>query len=70
MARVLIIDDETMLRRALRTSLTTRGHEVVEASRNTGVDVLSGVGVADSLRDAHVLVDVLNSPSFDDGPVL
>ena len=48
----------------------SEGHEVVEASRNTGVDVLSGVGVADSLRDALVLVDVLNSPSFDDGPVL
>ena len=48
----------------------SEGHDVVEASRNTGVDVLSGVGVADSLQDAHVLVDVLNSPSFDDGPVL
>lgn len=50
--------------------LRSEGHEVVEASRNTGVDVLTGAGVAESLRDAHVLVDVLNSPSFDDGPVL
>ncbi len=50
--------------------LRSEGHEVVEASRNTGVDVLTGTGVAESLQDAHVLVDVLNSPSFDDGPVL
>ena len=50
--------------------LRSEGHEVVEASRNTGVDVLTGVGVAESLQDAHVLVDVLNSPSFDDEPVL
>lgn len=50
--------------------LRAEGHEVVEASRNTGVDVLTGAGVAESLQDAHALVDVLNSPSFDDGPVL
>ncbi len=50
--------------------LRAEGHEVVEASRNTGVDVLTGEGVAEALQDAHALVDVLNSPSFDDEPVL
>ena len=50
--------------------LSTEGHDVVEASRSTGVDVLTGDGVAEALQHAHVLVDVLNSPSFDDEPVL
>jgi uncharacterized protein YbjT (DUF2867 family) len=50
--------------------LTAEGHEVVAASRTSGVDVLTGEGVAEALRDAHVLVDVLNSPSYEDEPVL
>jgi uncharacterized protein YbjT (DUF2867 family) len=50
--------------------LTAGGHEVVAASRNTGVDVLTGEGLADALADADVLVDVVNSPSFEDDPVL
>ena len=50
--------------------LTAEGHDVVAASRTSGVDVLTGEGVADALRDARVLVDVLNSPSYEDEPVL
>ena len=46
--------------------LTAEGHEVVAASRQTGVDVLTGDGVADALSGADVLVDVVNSPSFED----
>ncbi len=43
---------------------------MVAASRQSGVDVLTSDGVADAVRDAHVLVDVLNSPSYEDEPVL
>ncbi|AKK26592.1 SDR family oxidoreductase [Mycobacterium sp. EPa45] len=50
--------------------LVGEGHDVVAASRQSGVDVLTGEGVADALRDARVLVDVLNSPSYEDDPVL
>jgi len=50
--------------------LTSAGHEVVGASRSTGVDVLTGAGLADALAGADVAVDVTNSPSFDDEPVL
>jgi uncharacterized protein YbjT (DUF2867 family) len=50
--------------------LTAAGHQVVAASRATGVDVLTGDGLADALAGADVLVDVTNSPSFDDDPVL
>ncbi|AQT82996.1 LysR family transcriptional regulator [Mycolicibacterium litorale] len=50
--------------------LAAEGHDVVAASRRTGVDVLTGAGVAGALRGAHVVVDVLNSPSYEDEPVL
>jgi uncharacterized protein YbjT (DUF2867 family) len=50
--------------------LTAAGHQVGAASRATGVDVLTGDGLADALAGADVLVDVTNSPSFEDDPVL
>jgi uncharacterized protein YbjT (DUF2867 family) len=50
--------------------LSRQGNEVVAASRSTGVDVLTGEGLADALAGAAALVDVTNSPSFEDDPVL
>jgi uncharacterized protein YbjT (DUF2867 family) len=50
--------------------LKSAGHDVVPASRTSGVDVLTAEGVADALSGADVLVDVLNSPSFDAEPVM
>ena len=45
-------------------------HDVVASSRSSGVDVLTGAGLADALAGADALVDVTNSPSFEDGPVM
>jgi uncharacterized protein YbjT (DUF2867 family) len=50
--------------------LTRQENEVVAASRSTGVDVLTGEGLADALAGTAALVDVTNSPSFEDDPVL
>lgn len=50
--------------------LADEGHAVVAASRSTGADVLTGDGLADALAGADVVVDVTNSPSFEDGPVM
>lgn len=50
--------------------LRGNGHDVVAASRTSGADVLTGEGLADALEAADVLVDVTNSPSFDDEPVM
>ena len=46
------------------------GQDVVAASRGSGADVLTGEGLADALAGADVVIDVTNSPSFDDGPVM
>jgi uncharacterized protein YbjT (DUF2867 family) len=50
--------------------LTAAGHEVVAASLSTGANVLTGEGLAEAVSGADALVDVVNSPSFDDDPVL
>lgn len=50
--------------------LEAGGHEVVAASRRSGVDVLTGDGLSEALAGAEAIVDVANSPSFEDGPVL
>jgi uncharacterized protein YbjT (DUF2867 family) len=50
--------------------LAVEGHDVVAASRQSGVDVLTGDGLADALSGANALVDVVNSPSFEDDPVM
>jgi uncharacterized protein YbjT (DUF2867 family) len=50
--------------------LTAAGHQAVAASRNSGVDVLTGEGLGDALAGADALVDVVNSPSFEDDPVM
>lgn len=45
-------------------------HEVVAASPNTGVNTLTGEGLEEALKNADVVVDVSNSPSFADEPVM
>ena len=47
-----------------------KGHEVVAASPSTGVNTLTGEGLAEALTGARVVVDVANSPSFEDKPAL
>lgn len=46
--------------------LAGAGHEVGAHSRSTGIDLLTGDGLADALRGAEVVVDLTNSPTFDD----
>ena len=46
------------------------GHEVVAASPNTGVNSLTGEGLKEALAGAQVVIDLANSPSFEDKAVL
>ncbi|MEU9804438.1 SDR family oxidoreductase [Mycobacterium sp. NPDC050853] len=50
--------------------LTADGHEVVAASLSSGANVLTGEGLVDALTGSNVVIDVVNSPSFEDGAVM
>jgi uncharacterized protein YbjT (DUF2867 family) len=50
--------------------LRQRGHEVIAAAPNTGVNTLTGEGLKEALAGAQVVVDLANSPSFEDKAVL
>ena len=50
--------------------LRQHGHEAVPAAPNTGVNTLTGEGLAEVLEGASVVIDVSNSPSFEDAAVL
>ncbi len=68
--KIAIIGASGLIGSQLVDLLGKDGHDVVAASRNSGVDVLTGEGLADALEGANVLVDVVNSPDFSDGPVM
>ncbi|MBP2445006.1 SDR family oxidoreductase [Rhizobium leguminosarum] len=50
--------------------LRKRGHEVIAASPNSGVNTITGEGLAEALEGAEVVLDLANSPSFEDKAVL
>jgi uncharacterized protein YbjT (DUF2867 family) len=68
--KMVVIGGSGLIGAKLVTKLLARGHEAVAASRSSGVDAVTGAGLADVLVDGEVVVDVTNSPSFEDAAVL
>jgi len=68
--KVVVIGGTGLIGSKLVARLAEHGHEAVPASPNTGVDILTGGGLAEVLDGAAVVVDVSNSPSFADDAVL
>jgi uncharacterized protein YbjT (DUF2867 family) len=68
--RIVVIGGTGLIGSKLVSRLTEHGHEAVAAAPNTGVNTLTGEGVAEVLEGASVVVDVSNSPSFADDAVL
>jgi uncharacterized protein YbjT (DUF2867 family) len=68
--KIVVIGGSGLIGKKLVTGLRERGHEAVAASPSSGVNAVTGAGLADVLVDAEVVVDVANSPSFEDAAVL
>jgi uncharacterized protein YbjT (DUF2867 family) len=68
--KITVVGASGLIGGKLAAGLAADGHEVVAASRSSGVDVLTGAGLADALGGADALVDVTNSPSFDADAVM
>ena len=68
--KIVVVGGSGLIGKKLVTRLHERGHEAVAASPSSGVNAVTGAGLADVLEDAEVVVDVTNSPSFEDAAVL
>jgi len=68
--KIVVIGGSGLIGSKLVTRLREHGYEAVAASPNTGVNTLTGEGLAGALANATAVIDVSNSPSFDDAPVL
>ena len=65
MTKIVVIGGTGLIGSKLVSKLTARGHEAIPASPRTGVNTLTGEGLAEVLTGAQVVVDVTNSPSFE-----
>jgi len=68
--KIVVIGGSGLIGSKLVAKLREQGHEAVAASPNTGVNTLTGEGLADALKGASVVVDVSNAPSWEDAAVL
>ncbi len=68
--KIVVIGGNGIIGTKLVKNLRQLGHDVVAASRSSGVDTLTGKGLAEAMTGAQVVVDVANSPSWEDNAVL
>jgi uncharacterized protein YbjT (DUF2867 family) len=67
--KIVVIGGSGLIGSRLVSILRSKGHEVLAASPNTGVNTITGEGLDAALSGAQVVVDVANSPSFEDEAV-
>ena len=68
--KIVVIGGSGLIGSKLVPKLRERGHEAIPASPDSGVNSITGQGLAEALKDASVVVDVSNSPSWEDAAVL
>src|SRR5260370_6726155 len=68
--KIVVMGGSGLIGSKLVNKLREHGHEAVAASPNSGVNTLTGEGLAEVLKGASVVVDVSNSPSWEDAAVL
>lgn len=68
--KIVVIGGSGLIGKKLASKLQEIGHEAVAASPRTGVNTMTGEGLRESLSGANVVVDVANSPSFEDTAVM
>lgn len=68
--KIVVIGGSGLIGSKLVVKLREQGREAIAASPSSGVNTVTGEGLAEALRGASVVVDVSNSPSFEDAAVL
>jgi uncharacterized protein YbjT (DUF2867 family) len=68
--KIIVVGGTGLVGSMLVPKLTALGHQAIAASPQTGINTVTGEGFAQVLEGAHLIVDVSNSPSFEDQAVL
>src|SRR5262245_35292251 len=68
--KIVVLGGNGLIGTKLVKNLRQHDHEVIAASPATGIDILTGQGLAEAFKGTRVVVDVTNSPSFEDKAVL
>lgn len=68
--KIVVIGGTGLIGTKVVSKLTQQGHQAVAAAPGTGVNTLTGQGLAEVLKGAQVIVDVSNSPSFEERPAM
>ena len=68
--KVVVMGGRGLIGSKVVAKLSEHGYDVIAASRRSGVDLLTGEGLAEAVAGADVVVDVVESPVFDDQPVM
>src|SRR3989454_9594486 len=68
--KIVVIGGSGLIGKKVVKNLRQQGHEVVAASPSSGVNTVTGEGLAQALAGAQVVVDVANAPSWEDKAVL
>src|ERR1700741_4964457 len=68
--KIVVIGGSGLIGSRLFNKLWEQGHETVAASPKSGVNSITGEGLADALKGASAVIDVTNSPSWEDAEVL
>jgi uncharacterized protein YbjT (DUF2867 family) len=64
--KITVVGGSGLIGTKLVNRLRQKGHEVIAASRSTGVNAVTGEGLAEALEGATVVIDAANSPSFEE----
>jgi uncharacterized protein YbjT (DUF2867 family) len=68
--KIVVIGGTGLIGSKVVSNLRQKGHQVIAAAPNTGVNTITGEGLSEALAGAQIVIDVANSPSFADEAVL
>ena len=68
--KIVVIGGTGLIGSKVVEKLKQKGHEAIAAAPNTGVNTITGEGLKEAMAGAQVVIDLANSPSFEDKAVL